>query len=125
MKKLFALLLSAMLILAQPLSVLAAPITLPDGSVFDPEFYAQQNPDVVAVLGTDRRREDCRMRAMYRRRRFWLRWPSERLMSSLRIGIETAVYGFLRIPDIIRILSITGNTMNMLNTECIHADIRR
>ncbi len=53
MKKLFVLLLSAMLILAQPLSVLAAPITLPDGSVFDPEFYAQQNPDVVAVLGTD------------------------------------------------------------------------
>ncbi len=31
----------------------AAPKTMPDGSVFDSDYYAQQNPDVVAVMGTD------------------------------------------------------------------------
>lgn len=31
----------------------AAPVTLPDGQVFDPDYYAQNNPDVVASVGTD------------------------------------------------------------------------
>ncbi len=31
----------------------AAPITMPDGSVFDPDYYAQMNPDVVITVGTD------------------------------------------------------------------------
>lgn len=35
------------------LPVQAAPVTEPDGTLFDPEYYAQQNPDVTAVLGTD------------------------------------------------------------------------
>ena len=35
------------------LPVCAAPITMPDGNVFDPEYYAEQNPDVAAALGTD------------------------------------------------------------------------
>lgn len=35
------------------MSVFAAPKTMADGGVFDPEYYAQQNPDVVAALGTD------------------------------------------------------------------------
>lgn len=29
----------------------AAPITLANGEIFDPEYYAQQNPDVVAAVG--------------------------------------------------------------------------
>ncbi len=32
--------------------VMAAPITLDDGSVFDPEFYAEANADVAASFGT-------------------------------------------------------------------------
>lgn len=35
------------------MTVFAAPKTMADGGVFDPEYYAQQNPDVVAALGTD------------------------------------------------------------------------
>ncbi|MBR1470617.1 MAG: CAP domain-containing protein [Lachnospiraceae bacterium] len=31
----------------------AAPVTLPDGSVFDPDYYAAMNPDVVITVGTD------------------------------------------------------------------------
>ncbi len=31
----------------------AAPKTMPDGQIFDAEFYAAMYPDVVAVLGTD------------------------------------------------------------------------
>jgi hypothetical protein len=34
-------------------TVLAAPRTMPDGTVFDPEYYAAANPDVVAALGTN------------------------------------------------------------------------
>ncbi|MCR5503384.1 MAG: hypothetical protein K6F53_10275 [Lachnospiraceae bacterium] len=35
------------------LTAFAAPVTMPDGQVFDAEFYAKTYPDVVAVLGTD------------------------------------------------------------------------
>ncbi len=35
------------------MTTLAAPKTMSDGGTFDPEYYAQQNPDVVAALGTD------------------------------------------------------------------------
>jgi hypothetical protein len=34
-------------------TVLAAPQQMPDGNVFDPEYYAAANPDVVAALGSD------------------------------------------------------------------------
>lgn len=30
----------------------AAPVEMPDGTMFDAEYYAQQNPDVVKTLGT-------------------------------------------------------------------------
>lgn len=35
------------------MTAFAAPKTMSDGGTFDPEYYAQQNPDVVAALGTD------------------------------------------------------------------------
>lgn len=35
------------------LPVHAQPVELPDGTLFDPEYYAQANPDVAAVFGTD------------------------------------------------------------------------
>ena len=34
-------------------SVHAAPVQMPDGNIFDAEFYAATYPDVVAVFGTD------------------------------------------------------------------------
>ena len=40
--------------MASSMSVLAAPEVMPDGGVFDAEYYAQNNPDVTAVLGTDK-----------------------------------------------------------------------
>jgi hypothetical protein len=36
-----------------PVSALAAPKQMPDGTVFDPQYYAQMYPDVVAAIGTD------------------------------------------------------------------------
>lgn len=39
--------------LAAPTSVYAAPKAMPDGTVFDAEYYAQNNPDVKAAFGTD------------------------------------------------------------------------
>ena len=35
------------------ITALAAPVTMPDGTVFDAEYYAANNPDVVAVYGTN------------------------------------------------------------------------
>ena len=34
-------------------SVQAAPVTMPDGTVFDAEYYAASNPDVVAAFGNN------------------------------------------------------------------------
>lgn len=36
-----------------PMSVLAAPKTMPDGGIFDPQYYASTYPDVVKALGAD------------------------------------------------------------------------
>ena len=38
----------------QPLSALAAPEVMPDGNIFDAEYYAENNQDVVNALGTDK-----------------------------------------------------------------------
>lgn len=46
----FGLFLSAVVSLS-PIMAQAAPVTMPDGNVFDPEYYAEQNPDVVVALG--------------------------------------------------------------------------
>ena len=42
-----------LLFLGIKIDAAAAPKTMPDGGIFDAEYYAQNNPDVVAVLGTD------------------------------------------------------------------------
>ena len=42
-----------LLFLGVKLDANAAPVTMPDGGIFDAEYYAQNNPDVVAILGTD------------------------------------------------------------------------
>ncbi len=50
-KKLGAFLIFFLCLNTISLSVLAAPKTMPDGGTFDAEFYANNNPDVVAALG--------------------------------------------------------------------------
>ena len=37
----------------QSVTLLAAPVQMPDGSTFDAEYYAENNPDVVAVYGSN------------------------------------------------------------------------
>lgn len=41
------------LLLYGGITVTAAPKTMPDGTLFDAEYYAQNNPDVVLSFGTD------------------------------------------------------------------------
>ncbi len=53
MKKAIATLITIGSVLATPLLAFAAPETMPDGNIFDAEYYAQNNPDVVAAFGTD------------------------------------------------------------------------
>ena len=36
-----------------PIRVLAEPQVMPDGTIFDPDYYAENNPDVVAVYGSN------------------------------------------------------------------------
>lgn len=54
MKKTFAMILTAAVVLGSSLTAFAAPERMPDGGVFDAEYYAQNNPDVEAVIGTDK-----------------------------------------------------------------------
>lgn len=49
----------AALCLGSSMTAFAAPETMPDGKVFDAEYYAQNNPDVVEAFGTSKK-------AMYR-----------------------------------------------------------
>ena len=53
MKKILAAMVTIGAIAITPVTALAAPEQMPDGNIFDAEYYAQSNPDVVAVLGTD------------------------------------------------------------------------
>ena len=45
--------LSIAVIAGSSLTAYAAPEVMPDGTAFDAEFYAANNPDVVAAYGTD------------------------------------------------------------------------
>ena len=54
MKKSLLAIMAATMVLSSSLTVFAAPETMPDGTIFDAEYYAQSNPDVVAILGTDK-----------------------------------------------------------------------
>ena len=52
--KIFSAMLMALItIFANVAVVCAEPQTMPDGSIFDPEYYAANNPDVVAAYGSD------------------------------------------------------------------------
>lgn len=42
------------LFMVNSMSVLAAPEIMPDGGIFDAEYYAENNPDVVRAFGTDK-----------------------------------------------------------------------
>lgn len=52
-KKMMAVCMAAAVIAGNSMTVFAVPMTMSDGTVFDGEYYAQNNPDVVAVYGTD------------------------------------------------------------------------
>lgn len=52
-KKLSLALLLGVLGLSSSITVFGSPRTMTDGAVFDPEYYAQNNPDVAGVLGDD------------------------------------------------------------------------
>lgn len=54
MKKTLLAAMAATMVLSSSLTAFAAPETMPDGTIFDAEYYAQTNPDVVAILGTDK-----------------------------------------------------------------------
>lgn len=53
MKKAIITILSVMAVFSNSLTVLAVPKEMPDGNLFDAEYYAKNNPDVVVVYGTD------------------------------------------------------------------------
>ena len=53
MVRLLSAILSIVMLSGMALTAEAAPKTMPDGGIFDAEFYAQTYPDVAAVFGTD------------------------------------------------------------------------
>lgn len=52
-KKVFATLLALFIAIGGSRTVLAAPEIMPDGTIFDAEYYAEMYPDVVNALGND------------------------------------------------------------------------
>ena len=52
-KGILSIILATTFIASSCMTVCAAPQAMPDGGMFDAQYYAQSNPDVVAVFGTD------------------------------------------------------------------------
>ncbi len=52
-KKIFSAIVGILFMISSGMTAFAAPVVMPDGQLFDPEYYAENNPDVVAVFGTD------------------------------------------------------------------------
>ncbi|MCR5303160.1 MAG: hypothetical protein K6E33_01255 [Lachnospiraceae bacterium] len=52
MKKILTVIIAMSLFMSFSLTAFAAPVTMPGGGKFDPEYYAASNPDVVASVGT-------------------------------------------------------------------------
>lgn len=52
-KKILIRLLATGFMLGNTLTALAAPVSMPDGTIFDAEYYAQAYPDVASEVGTD------------------------------------------------------------------------
>lgn len=53
LKSILSLTLISAVLLGSGVTANAAPVMMADGTFFDAEYYAQTNPDVVGVLGTD------------------------------------------------------------------------
>lgn len=52
-KRIMALIMAMSIMTGSGLTAYAAPVRMADGTIFDAEYYAQNNLDVVAALGTD------------------------------------------------------------------------
>ena len=52
-KRILTIALATVMLVGSTMCVNAAPKSMADGGVFDAEYYAANNPDVVAVFGTD------------------------------------------------------------------------
>lgn len=52
-RRFMCLILAVVFLIGSSMTVSAAPKKMSDGTLFDAEYYAQQNPDVVAVLGNN------------------------------------------------------------------------
>ena len=53
MKKVLVTAIIGLMITASPMTVFAAPKLMPDGGVFDPQYYAETYPDVKEAFGTN------------------------------------------------------------------------
>lgn len=54
MKKIALTFMAVAIAMSSSFTAFAAPETMPDGTVFDAEYYAQNNPDIAVVYGTDK-----------------------------------------------------------------------
>ena len=63
-KKLCTLLVIFTLTLASSITAFAAPEIMSDGGVFDAEYYAENNPDVVSVVGTEPEALRCKSKKL-------------------------------------------------------------
>lgn len=52
-RTLFVVIIAAVLLFGSSTTVSAAPERMPDGEIFDADYYADTNPDVAAAIGTD------------------------------------------------------------------------
>lgn len=88
-----------------PMSVMAAPKTMPDGTLFDAEYYAANNPDVVAAFGTSEEALYTHYQLFGRREgRIPVAPPAAQITVSTDTTAFDPVYYASRYPDVVAAL---------------------
>ncbi len=88
-----------------PMSVMAAPKSMPDGTLFDAEYYAANNPDVVAAFGTTEEALYLHYQMFGRKEgRLPVAPPATQITTNTSASTFDAAYYAARYPDVVAAL---------------------
>lgn len=98
-------------VMTMGMTVNAEPKTMPDGTLFDAEYYAETNPDVVAVFGTDEM-------SLYEHYIHFGRTENREAVASLDKSVFDAEYYAQTNPDVVAVLGTDENALYQHYLQC-------
>lgn len=98
-------------VMSMGMTVNAEPKTMPDGTLFDAEYYAETNPDVVAVFGTDEM-------SLYEHYIHFGRTENREAVAGLDKNVFDAEYYAQTNPDVVAVLGTDENALYQHYLQC-------